>query len=103
MAFDQLTVAAIVAVLYAISYFLSYRKIIQVALHRKIWNAALVLTFIITALSALLYVFSDYLGSFKLFVSAYDLHTYAGVAFLLIALFHALWHIPYFKSYLAKN
>jgi len=103
MAFDQLTVAALVVVLYSISYFLSYRKIIPVALHRKIWNAALVLTFILTAFGALLYIFSDYFGSFKLFVSAYDLHTYTGVAFILIALFHALWHMPYFLAYLKKQ
>ena len=90
---------------YAASLLLSRQgKYLTIALHRKIWNALLVLSFAITALSAIFYLLMlDYNANLlprQIDVSFW--HTEFGIAFIIIAVFHALWHIPYFKQYLPK-
>jgi hypothetical protein len=99
-------IAGALIVVYLISLFLSRQgKYLSIALHRKIWNAFLVITFILTALSAIFYLLSlDYNVDIlprQLDVSFW--HIEFGLAFILIGAFHALWHIPYFAQYLPKE
>ena len=93
-------------VVYLVSLFLSRQgKYLSSALHRKIWNAFLVLTFILTALSAIFYLLMlDYnVNILPAQIDASFWHIEFGLAFVLIGAFHALWHIPYFKQYLPKE
>ena len=96
---------ALIAV-YLASLFLSRQgKYLSVALHRKIWNALLVIAFTMTAFSAIFYLLMlDY--NMNILPSQVDSsfwHIEFGLAFILIGVFHALWHIPYFKQYLPKE
>ena len=91
---------------YVISLFLSrHGKYLSVALHRKIWNALLVITFGLSALTAIFYLLMlDY--NMDLLPKGIDSsfwHIEFGLAFILIGVFHALWHIPYFAQYLPKE
>ena len=91
---------------YVISLFLSrHGKYLSVALHRKIWNALLVITFVLSALTAIFYILMlDY--NTDLLPKGIDSsfwHIEFGLAFILIGVFHALWHIPYFAQYLPKE
>ena len=99
-------IAGALLALYAASLLLSRQgKHLTIALHRKIWNALLALSFAITALSAILYLlaldYNAYVVPRQIDVSFW--HTEFGIAFILIAVFHALWHIPYFSQYLPKG
>ena len=100
-----LIVGALIAV-YLVSLFLSRQgKFLTVALHRKIWNALLVITFVLTALSAIFYLLMlEYnLDLLPRQIDASFWHIEFGLAFILIGVFHALWHLPYFKQYLPKE
>ena len=91
---------------YAVSLVLSRQgKYLSVALHRKIWNALLAIAFILTALSAVFYLLMlEYnLDILPQQIDASFWHIEFGLAFILIGIFHALWHIPYFKQYLPKE
>jgi len=98
--YDVLGVAALTVVLYAVSYFLAWKKITSVALHRKIWNAVLLATFLVVMVSAAFTI----ARANGIVASAPEgngwFHNFAGTVFIIVSLFHAAWHIPYFKAYL---
>jgi len=99
-------IAGALIALYIVSWLLARQgKYLSVLLHRKIWNALLAAAFVGMAGFALLtLLFFDY--NFRLLPREIDvnfLHTEFGIAFILIAAFHALWHIPYFVQYLPKE
>ena len=99
-----LAVGAVVFVLYMISYALVHLRKMHVAVHRKIWNAALVLSFIATAATGIYMLLSVETSlRFSLPIDALFVHNASGLAFIIIGIFHAAWHIPYFKAYLPKQ
>jgi len=102
--FNLPLIAGAVIVLYLVSLFLSRQgKYLTVALHRKIWNAVLLISFIATLVFSLLnLVLFDY-GIKVLPIDVNFLHVEFGVVLVLVAAFHALWHIPYFQQYLPKE
>jgi len=104
--YNTLLIAGALIVVYLVSLFLSRQgKYLSVALHRKIWNALLVFTFIMTALTAIFYLLMlEY--NMDLLPQQIDVifwHIEFGLAFVLIGVFHALWHVPYFQQYLPKE
>ena len=104
--YNILSISAALVAVYLASLFLSRQgKYLSVLLHRKIWNALLVTTFILTALSAVFYLLMlEYnLDLLPQQIDASFWHIEFGLAFVLIGIFHALWHIPYFKQYLPKE
>ena len=99
-------IAGALLALYVVSWLLARRgKYLSIALHRKIWNALLVLAFAMTALSAIFYLLMlDYnVDLLPRQIDAVFWHMEFGIAFVLIGAFHALWHIPYFAQYLPKE
>jgi len=102
--FNLPIIAGAVIVLYLVSLFLSRQgKYLTVALHRKIWNAVLLISFVATLVFSLLnLVLFDY-GIKVLPIDVNFLHVEFGVVLVLVAMFHALWHIPYFQQYLPKE
>jgi hypothetical protein len=90
--------AATAVVLYLVSYWLAHMKMLHVAMHRKIWNAVLALSFIGVVLTALALAFKVMLP-----FSVLPIHMTCGAVFIVVAIFHALWHLPYFKSYLPSG
>jgi len=101
MKYNITLITIITIILYLFTYFLSkYSKISQVT-HKKIWNFLLLITFIITALTSIFYILKiEYGTNLSLPFNISFWHIEIGYAMILISIFHTLWHLPYFKSYL---
>jgi len=103
--YNFLPIAAASIILYLISWFLARSGKLQVALHRKIWNAVLLASFAgMIVFSILNVILFDY--GINVLPSAIDVgfwHVEFGIICVIVAAFHALWHIPYFKQYLPKE
>lgn len=89
--------------LYIGTYILVKIKVIKKQTHRKIWNIGLTLAFLVSGVLGLVLVFFIqyvYIPSYYLDFMA--LHVDFGVAMAAIALFHALWHLNYYKNMFKK-
>ncbi|MFA5640954.1 MAG: hypothetical protein WC142_09440 [Bacteroidales bacterium] len=89
--------------LYIGTYVLVRIKVLKMQTHRKIWNIALTLTFLVSGVLGLVLVFFiqyAYIPSYYLDFMAS--HVDFGVAMAAIALFHALWHLSYYKNIFKK-
>lgn len=81
----------ILTIIYLLSYFILKKNIV---LHRKIWNFLLLLSFLVTAITSLAILLRWNLG-----INSVFWHIEIGIIMILISVYHALWHLPYFKSY----
>lgn len=89
---------------YFITYILVKTKVMKKHMHRKIWNIALTLTFLTSGLSGLILVFfinDACIPSY--YLDFMTVHVDAGVAMTMIAFFHALWHLNYYKLIFKKK
>ncbi|MFA6328465.1 MAG: hypothetical protein WCY41_03395, partial [Candidatus Micrarchaeia archaeon] len=104
--FNFLLIAGSVIVLYAVSWLLARQgKHLSVMLHRKIWNGVLILSFVGMGIFSMLKALRADLGISVLpdFINVGFWHVEFGIVCVIVAAFHALWHIPYFKQYLPKG
>ncbi len=97
--YNFLAITFITIGVYIISWLLAKNKKITVIQHRKFWNILLLASFIITAITSVVYLlrleFGIEIGEIK------DLsfwHIEIGYFMILVSIFHSLWHIPYFKT-----
>lgn len=101
--YDLLTLLALCSGLYFITHTLAGRNIIKKSTHKKIWNSALLLTFLISCLFGLALVvelnYDIWKSSFKTLLYW---HVEIGICMTIISVFHILWHWKYFKN-LIKN
>jgi hypothetical protein len=89
--------------IYGASFYLYKTKRIRVTTHRKIWNALLLGTFLITGIfGTILAVQLDYALPFTLPVNLLFWHVEAGIVMTFISLFHMGWHFKYYKN-MVKN
>jgi len=85
--------------LYILTIILYKKKIIAAKTHFKIWNIALLLTFLISGLlGILLVIMINYGLKLKLPFNILLWHTEAGIAMFTISLFHIHWHWRYIKN-----
>lgn len=99
--FSLITITLLI--LYSITYILSKTNKIKIITHRKIWNILLLITFLIMGILGIILVLNiQYKTGIKLPFRVLYLHVEAGIAMTIIAIFHILWHWPYFKSILTK-
>lgn len=93
-----------VSVLYLIGIFLVKTNKISLIFHRKFWNMILLISFLISGILGLIMAF---LIDYKLNISWYQdflwTHVEFGITMATIAIFHALWHIKYYLSYLPRK
>jgi threonine/homoserine/homoserine lactone efflux protein len=103
--YNFLPIAGAVVALYIVSWLLARSGRLSVLLHRKAWNAVLLSSFVGTIVFSLLNVLAYDTGISVLpaFINVTFWHVEFGIICVLVALFHALWHIPYFKQYLPKE
>jgi len=88
---------------YFVTYLLVKAKKVSLLAQRKFWNAVLFVSFLVTAVSGILMVFrSQYHVSISLPFDIKFWHVEIGIAFAVVAIFHALWHLAYFKGYFRK-
>lgn len=84
---------------YGVSIFLVKKGVWQKATHRKVWNIALTATFLVSCLLGVLLAIFIHHGYYpQTYVDFLHIHVWFGIAMTIIALFHALWHINYYKA-----
>lgn len=96
-----------IAAVLAAGYILSLRLVklgkLTLARQRRFWNAVLLLLFFAIALTSIVLLLKfNYKISVSLPFNVSFWHIESGWAMTVVLVFHALWHIPYFKSYFAK-
>jgi len=92
-------ISLICLILYLISYGLVKEQVYSIIFHKKLWNMLLLISFIITALTSILFLLEL---SYGIKITSLNLtfwHIEIGLVMILISIFHTLWHIPYLKSY----
>ena len=91
-------------ILYGISVLLVKKNVWQKATHRKVWNVALTITFLISCMLGVLLAIFIHHGYYPHnYVSFLHIHVWFGIGMTIIAMFHALWHINYFKAMFRKT
>ena len=71
--------------------------------HRKIWNAILLITALMSCLLGfLLAVQLNYRFGMSWFSSILKLHVEFGIAMTIVAFFHVVWHLKYYKNLFKK-
>jgi len=91
--------AATVSILYIISYFFYRSGFYSLALHRRIWNTILAVTFIFTALAGLFLALQiTYKWEVPGIRSILRWHVETGAGTAVTGLFHVIWHFSYFRQ-----
>jgi len=102
--YDLILVSALTFGLYFTTFFLAKFKKIKKKTHRKIWNMLLLLTFLASCLFGFFLVLQiNYHFLFSIFRTLLYWHVEIGISMTLIAVFHILWHLKYFKTYFKTN
>jgi len=97
-------ITIIILSLYLFSYLLSKKKKISLLTHRRFWNIILLLSFLTSGLIGLILAFSiDQKLSISWYLPFLWLHVEAGIIMAIISIFHILWHLPYFTSFLKRK
>lgn len=90
--------------LYLLSCLLVRKNAWSKATHRKVWNVLLTVTFLVSCLlGVLLAIFINYDYFPDGYKTLLHWHVYFGIGMTAIAIFHALWHLNYFKALFAKR
>ena len=92
-------ISLISLILYLLSYGLVKEQVYSIVFHKKLWNMLLLVSFIVTALTSILFLLEI---SYGISITSLNLtfwHIEIGLVMILISIFHTLWHIPYLKSY----
>ncbi|MBR9704315.1 hypothetical protein GOV12_02805 [Candidatus Pacearchaeota archaeon] len=101
--YNILPIWIIIVILYLISYFLVKTNKINIVLHKRIWNLILLVCFLVLAILSVLLVLRLEYGIVVSFIDLTFWHVEFGLVMLIIAFFHVLWHIPYYKSYFKRK
>ena len=89
---------------YLISFILVKTNQWEKATHRKVWNVALTVTFLVSCLLGLLLaIFIHHGYRPQCYITLLKLHVWFGIAMTIIAVFHSLWHLNYYKSLFKKR
>ncbi|MCU0653312.1 MAG: hypothetical protein MUD10_03580 [Candidatus Pacebacteria bacterium] len=93
-------IALALTVAYLLSLLAVKKGRLTAMVNRKIWNLLLLASFAVTALtSVFLLLRSNYGIGFDFPFNLSYWHIEAGLVMMLVSVYHALWHFPYFKSY----
>jgi len=91
----------VTAILYALTWFMSARKVIKTLLHRKIWNVVLLVTMLVSSVLGLFLILSiDFNINITLPFNLLFWHVEAGIALGIVGIFHIGWHWRYFAKML---
>ncbi|HUV00594.1 MAG TPA: hypothetical protein VMW32_06510 [Bacteroidales bacterium] len=91
-------------VLYLTSYFFYRIGFYSLQVHRKLWNSALVIAFIITALAGVFLALQiSHKWNLSFVKTILKWHAEAGIGLAAIGIFHLIWHLSYFKKLFEKQ
>jgi hypothetical protein len=98
-AYNVIPISIALLLLYVFSLLLVKKKILGNALHRKIWNVLLLISFLgVGILGLLLVVRISYGLTLPLPFNDLFWHVEFGIAMAIISAFHVIWHRDYFMS-----
>src|SRR5574344_1739397 len=97
--YNFILISTIVLSCYLTSFLLvKFKKITQLQ-HRRFWNIILLITFLVSCFLGLFLAFSiDQQLSLKFYLPFIWCHVEFGIIMSLIAIFHTLWHLPYYQA-----
>jgi spermidine synthase len=96
--------ALIITIFYLISYFFFRNRFYSLQFHRKIWNIALALTFILTALAGLFLALQiTFKWDIPIIKSILKWHVEIGIGMAVTGIFHFLWHLSYYIKIFRKE
>jgi spermidine synthase len=99
--YHLLSITIILSIIYAISYAATKIGIIKKNLHSKIWNSALLVSFLVTGLSGVcLVILINNKIEVAIFKDITFFHVDFGISLFFISVFHILLHIKYFINLL---
>jgi hypothetical protein len=97
--YNFILITIIVLTVYFLSFYLTKIKKITQVQHRRFWNLVLLITFLASCLLGLFLAFSiDQQLSLSWYLPLIWYHVEFSIVMSLVAIFHALWHLPYYKS-----
>jgi hypothetical protein len=99
MRYHLIEIAVPLIVLYVISWILSRKHVINLSVHRKIWNVLLLLSFLVSGILGLLLVIRMN-GRIVLPHWVLKWHVEIGIVALVVVIFHVSWHWRYFRHIL---
>lgn len=102
----MLTIVISIATLYIFSAILVKTKVYSLTTHRLIWNVVLLVTFVVTAYTAIEW-YLKFEAGIKGRSDVRRDHIEWGFAMIAVSFFHTLWHVKYFvqciKNIFKKN
>lgn len=95
--YNLLPLAALIAVIYAVTFMLTRKGKIALTDHRRIWNTVLLISFLTTAVLGIILVLRVNYGIFleTPFTQLYW-HVETGIVMAVVSVFHLLWHWRYY-------
>jgi len=86
-------------ILYLISYFFCRAGYYTLKFHRKIWNIALAISFVLTAAAGLFLALQvSYKWDIPYIKQVLKIHVESGIGMAFTAIFHFIWHLSYFSK-----
>ncbi len=102
--YDLIWISLVTLGLYAVTLILVKTGRMKLAVHRKIWNFLLLITFLVSCLLGFFLVIQiNYHLAWDALATIRYYHVQFGIAMTIVAMLHVLWHIPYFKTYFKKK
>ena len=102
--YDLILISALTLGLYALTFILVKANVLKKITHRKIWNAILLITALVSCLLGFFLVFQiNYGWKMDWFWKVKFYHVEFGIAMTIVALFHIFWHMNYWKTLFKKR
>lgn len=99
-----LSILITLLVVYSISYILAKTNRITLVTHKMIWNYILLVSFLLAGLIGLILAFLiDYKYSIVWYRQALWTHVEFGIAMTIVAIFHIIWHLNYYRAMLRSD
>ena len=99
--YPLIPIVLIITFLYAISYIFSRLGIISSKIHSRIWNTALLISFLVAGILGFIMVIQiNYKIDISIVETIMQYHVDFGISLFLISVFHILLHLDYFKQLL---
>ncbi|MFC2096208.1 hypothetical protein ACFLQ3_00745 [Bacteroidota bacterium] len=84
---------------YTISYLLTKTKYLKFPTHRRVWNLLLLVSFMVAGIIGLFMAFIySFEFDFEIPYIILQIHVGFGMVWFVIAFFHFVWHLTYFKK-----
>lgn len=99
--YHSVLVLLVVLLSYGATYFLYKNGKISLMIHRKIWNVVLLISFLISCFfGVLLAILLDLHITISWYLDFLWIHVELGIIMSVVAIFHAVWHLNYYKAIL---